>query len=127
MTNGRSREAVLRFTERRRREDEAPRLHAQVPRLASLRLEVEEHRGVSTVAETKHVRLVIVDNAPALFILPCGDPACRDGGHDITEAVMQHLQSGAAEFVVQDECMGNLRGAPCGRIVRMTAVAAYTA
>jgi hypothetical protein len=50
---GRSREASERFAERRRKEDEAPRLKEAVPNLASLRLEVEEHRGTSAVAETR--------------------------------------------------------------------------
>jgi hypothetical protein len=50
--NGRSREAHLRFAERRRREDEARRLHDEVPQLRTLKLEVEEHRREATIAET---------------------------------------------------------------------------
>jgi hypothetical protein len=124
---GRSREASERFAERRRREDEAPRLREELPALKTLRLEVEEHRGTSAVAETKHVRIVIIDRAPALFIVPCGDSECREGGHDITGEVMDRLRQGIAEFVVEDKCFGNVRDVACGRIVRVLAAATYAA
>src|ERR1700691_4968117 len=98
--HGKSREASERFAERRRREDEAPRLRDEIPSLRTMRLEVEEHRATSAVAETRHVRIVIVDRAPALFVLPCGDPDCRDGGHDVTSEIMDRLRHGATEFVL---------------------------
>jgi hypothetical protein len=123
---GRSREASERFAERRRREDEAPRLKEAVPALASLRLEVEEHRGTSAVAETRHVRIVMVDRGPALFVLPCGDSECRDGGHDITNEVMDRLRHGTKDFVVEDRCFGNVRDVACGRVVRVLATASYS-
>jgi hypothetical protein len=122
---GRSREASERFAERRRREDEAPRLKEVVPAIRTLRLEVEEHRGSSAVAETKHVRIVMVDRGPALFVLPCGDSECRDGGHDITSDVMDRLRRGVTEFVVEDRCFGRVRDVPCGRVVRVIATASY--
>jgi len=62
-------EAALRFAERRRREDDAPRLSAEVPRLLTLRLEIEERSGGSVVAEPVHVRRIVVEHAPALFFL----------------------------------------------------------
>ncbi len=123
--NGRAREAHLRFTERRKREDEAPRLRAEVPRLRTLRLDVEERRGESTLAETKHVRHVVVDHAPALFVLSCGDPDCRDGGHDVTEALVRRLGEHVPSFSVEDVCMGHLRGAPCGRVILVLVTASY--
>jgi hypothetical protein len=126
MMTGRSREAFLRFAERRRREDEARRLHLEVPPLRTLRLDIEEHRGSSTLAETKHVRHVVVANAPALFALPCGDPDCREGGHDLTEPVMQHLRQKAIHFVVEHDCGGDVRGARCDRLVRVRAAATYS-
>lgn len=125
MTLPRFREAAARFAERRQREAEAPRLRAVVPRLVSLRLDVEERRGTSTVAETKHVRHVVVEHAPALFYLACGDSLCRDGGHDITNSVMRYLQSGATSFSLEDECLGSIGTAQCGRIVRVTGTAVY--
>jgi hypothetical protein len=123
--HNRAREASLRFAERRRREDEAPRLREEIPPLKTLRLEVEERRAGSAVSETKHVRLVVVDRAPALFELPCGDSDCRDGGHDLTRQLMGWLNDHATEFVVEDACSGNVRGVPCGRIVRVLGVATY--
>lgn len=126
MRTGRSREGFLRFAERRRREDEARRLHTEVPRLRTLRLEIEEHRGSSALAETKHVRHVVVTRAPALFVLPCGDPDCRDGGHDVTEPVMQRLRERAAEFIVEHACSGDVRGARCDRVVRIQAASTYS-
>jgi hypothetical protein len=126
MMMGRSREAFLRFAERRRREDEALRLTAEIPHLRALKLEIEEHRGSSALAETKHVRHVVVARAPALFVLPCGDPDCRGGEHDLTEPLMRKLREGALEFVVEHECGGDVRGALCDRLVRIRAAASYS-
>jgi hypothetical protein len=127
MMTGRSREAFLRFAERRRREDEASRLQAEVPGLLALRLEIEEQRGSTPLVETRHVRHVVVARAPALFLLTCGDGECKDGGHDITDLVMQRLRESATEFIAEHECGGDLRGAPCGRVVRVRAAAKYGA
>src|SRR5271165_1243884 len=71
-------EAALRFTERLQREQEAPRLRERVPSLATLRLEITDGRG-ATNADPKHVKIIVVDTAPALFALTCGDHGCRDG------------------------------------------------
>ncbi|MGA2450649.1 MAG: hypothetical protein ABTD50_18435 [Polyangiaceae bacterium] len=125
MMSGRSREAQVRFSERRRREDEALRLKVEVPGLLSLKLEVEERRGSSTLSETKHVRVVVVDRAPALFFLPCGDRDCRDGGHDVTYDVMRGLREGNGSFEVEDTCAGSIRGVNCGRIVKVAIKATY--
>jgi hypothetical protein len=123
--NGRSREAHLRFAERRRREDEARRLRDEVPSIRTLKLEVEEHRRETTIAETKHVRHIIVDRAPALFELPCNDPSCRDGGHDLTDPMTRRLREKSTEFVLDDVCVGDVRGAACGRVVRVLVTATY--
>jgi len=126
MMMGRSREASLRFAERRRREDEAQRLTVEIPRLRALKLEIEEHRGSSALAESKHVRHVVVARAPALFVLSCGDPDCRDGGYDLTESLMSKLREGTLEFVVEHECRGDVRGAPCNRLVRVRGAPSYS-
>ena len=125
MMSGRSREAQVRFSERRRREDEALRLRVEVPNLQTLKLEVEERRGSSTLSETKHVRVVVIDRAPALFFLPCGDRDCRDGGHDVTYDVLRGLRAGNESFEAEDTCAGNIRGVTCGRIVRVVVKATY--
>lgn len=122
--NKRHSEAAERFAERRRREDEAPRLHTRVPALASLRLEVEERRPASPVVDSRHMRH-IVDTAPALFMLPCGDPACKNGGHDMTDAILRGLSAGSKRIEVEDVCTGDIGTAQCGRILKVTAIATY--
>ena len=113
-----------RFTERRRREDEAPRLSEQVPGLVSLRLEIEERAGHLAI---HHIRHVVVDRAPALFVLRCGDGRCNDGEHDLTATVMQALRARMTTFAGDDECNGSLGSlqAPCGRVLHFDAVASY--
>jgi hypothetical protein len=123
--SSRFREGSARFAERRQREREAPRLRAEVPELSSLRLEVEEQRSSTTVPESKHVRHVVVDHAPALFVLMCGDSSCRDGGHDITHMMLRHLQHGETEFEVEDPCSGSVGMGQCGRVMYVRARATY--
>src|SRR5690349_8276100 len=80
-----------RFAERRQREDSAPRLSTEVPALVSLLLEIEESSDATTVSRPKHLRRIVVERAPALFLVPCGDPRCTDGGHDVTSHIMNAL------------------------------------
>jgi hypothetical protein len=126
-SRSRNSEAAQRFAERRRREDAAPRLRQVVPHLATLRLEVQEHRGTTNAGDPKHVRLVVVDSAPALFALPCGAHACRDGGHELTEPILRALGSGVTRFELEDECAGNMGSASCGTVMHVTVEATYRA
>jgi hypothetical protein len=71
------------------------------------------------------VRVVVVDNAPALFALPCGDHACKDGGHDMTDAILRGLQSGTTHFDMEDTCTGSVGSSECGRVMRVTVTATY--
>jgi hypothetical protein len=96
-----------------------------VPQLASLRIEVEEHRGATGSGDPKHVRLVVVDSAPALFLLPCGDRACRDGGHDVTDTILRNLSAGAERFELDDACHGSVGTASCGTVMHIVVSAAY--
>lgn len=121
----RGRAAAERTTERRRREDEAPRLIAVVPDLESLRLEVSERRGDLGIADASHIRRVVVEHAPALFLIPCGESSCRDGGHDITRAVLRGLEQKATKFEGDDPCDGQTGTAPCSRTLVFTAYATY--
>src|ERR1700733_10975262 len=73
MNHGKNSPQALRFAERRKREDEAPRLRDQVPHLTSLRLEIEDR---CDVGGTAHTRPVLLSRAPALFLIQCGDPRC---------------------------------------------------
>jgi hypothetical protein len=122
-------EASQRATERRQREDEAPRLKQQISGLIELRLEIEERLGDSAVAAARHTRHIIVDRAPALFDLPCTESSCRDGGHDLTSEIMRALRSMATEFRGQDACLGRMgAGAdPCRRVLHYVAYAKYSA
>jgi len=93
-----------RFAERRRRENDAPRLLEQVPNLVALQMEIEDRSGVGG---TTHTRRVQVDHAPALFLVPCGDP------------------SQEKSFKGQDECRGSVGPSACSRVLHFEAVAEY--
>jgi hypothetical protein len=125
MYNRRQSEASLRYAERKRREDDAPRLAAEVPAVKELRLEIEERSGGSLVAEPVHVRRIVVEHAPALFILPCGDSRCKDGGHDITHAVLRALRAKETRFEGQDLCSGSQGSGQCTRVLHYVALATY--
>ena len=114
---------ALRFEERRRREDEAPRLHDQVPSLVSLRIELEDREGV--IAENKYTRRVVIERAPALFLVPCGDLRCSGSEHDLTSDVIVALRSGMTSFHGEDACRGSLPLGECPRVLRFEGVATY--
>lgn len=124
MPHRRNNAAALRFAERRRREDEAPRLSREVPDLTSLKLSIEERAGMTG---TKHIRRVVVDSAPALFLVPCGDPRCIDGEHDLTFDMMRALRAHEKSFQFSDECRGSLGPSACGRVVHFDVTAEYAA
>ena len=118
-------EAAARAAERRRKEDAAPRLREQVPLLESLRLEIHERRADTPIAESSHVRKIPVEHAPALFELPCHDAFCTEGGHDMTQLILESLQAGKTEFEGEDACSGHTGTAPCQRVLRCVATATY--
>ena len=118
-------DAMERFAERRRREDAAPRLRDTVPRLRACRIDFEETRADVTSASVAHTRRLVVERAPALFIIPCSDPSCKDGGHDISANLLRGLRDGAAQIRGEDTCHGYVGGASCGRILKFTAFADY--
>jgi hypothetical protein len=127
MMNGRGRqsEIALRAAERRRREDEAPRLSARVPKLETLVLEIEERRPGAVSADVHHTKRVVVTHAPALFDLTCCDRSCKDGGHDITRSIMYELDRGSTDFEGEDTCHGALGSTQCSRVLRYKAKASY--
>lgn len=116
--------AAQRFAERRQREDQAPRLHEQVPDLTSLRLEIAEQSDVGRT-QPSHIRRVVVDSAPALFLVCCGDPRCVDGEHDLTSAVMRALREHQTTFQGNDACGGSVGSSACARALHFDAVAEY--
>ena len=121
------RDAAARFAERRRIEDEAPRLRDVVPRLTKLRIEIAEGREHATTAEISHKRVVVVAVAPSLFVFPCGDASCKDGGHDVTHEIVRGLRDGKTEIRGEDTCYGHTGTADCGRVLRYVAYAEYEA
>jgi hypothetical protein len=114
--------AALRFAERRQREDEAPRLSAAAPHLASLRLEIEE-QGAS--AQPKYIRRIVIETAPALFFLPCADARCVDGGHDVTASVMGALRCHTHSFDGASDCVGSVGPSACARTIHFNVFAEY--
>jgi hypothetical protein len=123
--SGKQSAAAMRAAERREREDAAPRLSTEVPALASLRLGVEERSGKVAVSQPKYTRFVVVATAPALFLVPCGDSHCVDGGHDVTRTVMSALRAGRTHFDGEDECRGSVGSAFCNRVLHFEASAEY--
>lgn len=127
MYRRRQSEAQLRATERRKRQDDAPRLKTEIPGLSELRLEIEEYLGGSTVSAARHTRHIVVAGAPALFEFPCSESGCNDGGHDLTSEIMRALRSGSTEFQGEDTCYGHLgsSASPCRRVLRYSAIAKF--
>jgi hypothetical protein len=71
------------------------------------------------------MRKIVIERAPALFLVPCGDLRCMGEEHDLTSAVMRALHSGQTSFRGEDECRGSVGPAACGRVLRFEASAAY--
>jgi hypothetical protein len=125
---GKQSAAAQRAAERRERENSAPRLAAEVPDLVSLRLEIEERSGSMAVMQPKYIRRIVVPSAPALFLVPCGDSNCTDGGHDVTGSVIQALRLHRSRFSGEEGCRGSLgSGTACNRVLHFDAVAEYKA
>jgi len=123
--NRRNKDASARFAERRRREDDAPRLCASVPELETLKLILAERRSEAAHAEVSHVRPIVVAHAPAMFALPCGNPACRDGGYDLTTPIMTALARHQQRIEGDDTCRGHIGRAECARVLHFTVTASY--
>lgn len=126
MNPRRNSEAAQRAAARRQREDEAPRLMTEVPALESLRLEVEERREHGTVSSS-HIRRVVIDNAPALFVVGCNDRACKDGGHDVTSEVMRALRGRQESFEGSHACEGQVGSAHCASVMHYKGIATFKA
>jgi hypothetical protein len=121
---GKQSAAAQRSDERRLREDEAPRLVAEVPDLLTLSLTIEDCSSTS-FSRPRHVRHVVIASAPALFAIVCSDSNCREGGHDVTRPVMQALAQRETVFDGEDACQGCLGSSICTRVLHYDAVATY--
>jgi hypothetical protein len=114
--------AGQRSLERRKREDETPRLAALFPDLTGLQMAITEHSAAGT---SKHVKHVVIARAPSLFIIVCGDERCQEGGHDITHEVMHALRSRRTHHTGDHECGGTTGSAPCTRRIDYEITAKY--
>lgn len=123
--NQRRGEVAERVAERRRREEAAPRLTERVPKLESLRFEVQELRAGAVIPESTHVRRIPVPHAAALFEFPCLDSFCKDGGHDLTQTILRQLENRSPTFEAEDACRGQTGNAMCQRVLRVVAHATY--
>lgn len=119
----RNTEAAQRSQERREREDAAPRLHDVIPRLTSLALEIKEARDGEV--SVNYTRRVVVERAPALFEIPCTDPDCKQGGHDVTASILRELRGAKTRFEGEHTCDGQLGRGACNRVLRYVGLAEY--
>jgi hypothetical protein len=118
-------EATERFNERRRKEDEAPRLRDVAPDLVSCRIEIAERRPGVTSTDVTHTRHVIVAHAPALLVIPCSDPNCKEGGHDVTTILLRGFREHSTAIRGEHTCDGDIKTVHCGRVLTFTATAVY--
>jgi hypothetical protein len=116
--------AMQRSADRRQREDDAPRLLAFIPELTAMQISIIEQNATGS---TKHRRHVVVQRAPALFVITCGDERCDDEGHDITNALMHALRSRERHAAGEHVCEGSTGSAPCGRRIQYEMFAEYGA
>lgn len=112
-------------SERWKREDEAPRLKEKIPTVSSLRLDLEELAEERPIVGTRRVRHIVVDQAAALFEIPCSDSKCEHGGHDVTRQIMEALGQHQQAFEFQSACAGESVNRPCGRALVVSATATY--
>ena len=71
------------------------------------------------------MRHVVVASAPALFVPPCHDTQCKDGGHDLTDEILAALRRRSGRFAGEDACRGTVGSAGCSRVLQYVAVATY--
>lgn len=118
-------EAAERASERRKREDDAPRLKVMVSDLATLKLEIGEYRKDGDTPQVSYTKHVVVERAPALFQIGCSDSDCADGGHDLTRSIMAALRVASTDFNGEDSCYGRRQGETCGKLLRYRVRATY--
>lgn len=103
---------------------ESPRIRDVVPRLLSVRLELSERRGEGQV-ECAYIKRIAIEHAPAVFMIPCGEPRCKHGSYDLTRPILSALQRQESRIEATDTCMGDVGTSQCGRVLHCVAVAEY--
>ena len=116
--------AIDALSEHRRREDDAPRLQAEVPNLLTLRVKLEDIREEGRVVAATYTRPIVVASAPAYFEIRCMEPRC-DGRHDLTRAIVSALKAGQPSFTGRSQCPGMVADQPCERTLAYTCEATY--
>jgi hypothetical protein len=114
-------------TERRRREEESPRLLTLIPELISVRLELQESRSGGEQVEYTHIKRIALEHAPSVFMIPCGERRCKHGGYDLTSGTMSGLRRREERIEIDDTCMGDVGSSRCGRVLKCVAIAEYAA
>ncbi|MFP6684409.1 MAG: hypothetical protein VB934_06840 [Polyangiaceae bacterium] len=120
-----NKQAYLRAIERRKREDDAPRLKSRVPRIESLNITISESGRDLGDLDVSYIRRVVVERAPALFDLPCSDPRCTGGGHDVTRPFLNALRHAQTSFEGSHRCGGTVKETECPLALRFEATATY--
>jgi hypothetical protein len=110
---------------RDQREDAAGKLLQGTPDLASLSLAIHETRPDGCLNNAPYIRRVVLENAPALFEVPCSNDRCSDGGYDVTREVLLALASRKEGFDGEQGCNGRSGEIDCGRVLRYVATATY--
>lgn len=123
-TRRRSQALTEATAEHRRKEDAAPRLRDEVPRLQSLKITFADVRDAGRTLALPYARPVIVATAPAHFQIRCMEPTC-DGQHDLTSKILQAVRQSSVKFAGQSSCQGMVGDVPCDRILSYECEAAY--
>jgi hypothetical protein len=117
--------AMKRNAERVERETDVPRLLSQTPDLRSLYIEISESNRQDSMPSVPYIKRFVLESALALFWVPCGDPRCDGGGHDITHEVLAGLKSKQLRIEGEDFCNGDVGTGMCSRKVKFAAIATY--
>lgn len=125
----RRKEKELELKERRvqraEREDAAGKLVERVPDLTSVSISIHETRAGGCTSDTHYIRRVVLEHAPALFLVACSDPRCEDGGYDVTQEILFALASHQARFEGNQPCRGRCGPIDCARVLRYVTTATY--
>jgi len=129
MMINRRRENEIERKERKAARDEregaAGKLRDKVPNLAHLDITIRETRPEGWVTDTSYIRRVVLEQAPALFEIPCSDTRCEDGGYDMTREILTSLRAGRTTFEGEESCRGRRGPLDCGRRLAYVAKATY--
>jgi hypothetical protein len=90
-----------------------------------LKFEIDELFDSRAIPGMRRVRHIMVDQAAALFEIPCSDTKCEEGGHDVTEQVLAALRAGDKEFDGTHSCNGQASEGPCKRVLAFKGMAEY--